>query len=523
MPSIAESYDELPYPDLVYPETNPNRLAAIAALLGLPAKNPARARILELGCGSGSNLIAMAVEWPEANLVGVDFSGRQIDAGKEILAASGVHNVALHHADLTSIGPDWGQFDYIIAHGLYSWVPAEVQAKILAICRAHLAPAGIAYISYNCYPGWHMRSVVRDMLTFHTAQINGAQAKVQQSRVLLDFMASNASPGSDYAKMLKGEAELLATYQDGALFHEYLEHHNAPLYFHQFAERAAAAGLQYMGDANPQTISDGGLVPDARETLYRIGNRNLLQTEQYLDFLRNRSFRQSLLVHQETPLQRVFNLQELRRLYIAAPIASETAGFDPNTPDAVAFSLPNEQRFSVSNPLIKAVLAALGKQWPESVSFSGLVDTVSAALNRTGPDGLSAEETTTLAHFLLSGFLHGNIELTVEPWQCKRASNGNPAVTALNRHQAAHNLPIVNQRHQIVQDTPGLRLVIQHLDGGHSMEELAEMLFQRARGGEFQLSRGGQVVTEADELRRLIGEDVPVYIRQIAGLSLLID
>lgn len=523
MPSIAESYDELPYPDLVYPETNPNRLAAIAALLGLPAKDPARSRILELGCGSGSNLISMAAEWPEANLVGVDFSGRQIDAGKAMLAASDIHNVVLHQADLTSIGPDWGQFDYIIAHGLYSWVPAEVQTKILAICRAHLAPAGIAYISYNCYPGWHMRSIVRDMLTFHTARIEGAQAKVQQSRALLEFMANNASQDSDYARMLKGEAKILASYQDGALFHEYLEHHNTPIHFHQFAERAATAGLQYMGDANPQTISDGGLSPEARETLYRIGNRNLLQTEQYLDFLRNRSFRQSLLVHQENRLQRVFDLQALHGLCIASPVTSETGEFDPNTPDAIAFSSPNNPHFSVSNPLIKAVLAALGKRWPESISFHELASEVSAMLNRTKEEGLLAEEVTAMEHYLLSGFLHGNVELTARPWQCRRASSDNPKVTALNRHQAAHNLPIVNQRHQIVQDNLGIRLTVQYLDGEHSTEALAEMLLQRALGGEFQISRDGKVVTEPDALRRLIAEDISIHIKQIAALSLLID
>lgn len=518
MNSTAESYDELPYPALVFPQTHPNRISAIAALLGISTKIPEHSRVLELGCGSGSNLIAMAVELPKATLVGVDFSKRQIDAGQEIIRECEIGNVTLHHADITSIVSDLGQFDYIIAHGLYSWVPADVQKKILDICRIHLAPGGIAYVSYNCYPGWHMRDIVRNMMTFRTSKTEGALPRVQQARELLEFIAANAAQGSTYATLLQGEAALLKTYQDGHLFHEYLESHNNPVYFHQFMENATKAGLQYMGDANPQMMSDGTLSPEARETLSRLCNNDILQTEQYLDFLRNRSFRATLLVHQEISLQREFNLQSLDTLYIAAPVASVLEDFDPNTAETVGFSLPGGNHFSVSNPLVKALLKTLAKHWPMSISFSNLMKQVGELLHGSSP----AETRDALERYLLAGFLHGTIELSVQPWRCKAINGENPTVSALVRHQAKNNLPIVDLRHQIIQDTPGLRLVIPYLDGQHSVEQMIEALYQRAISGELQLSRNGSSVRSPEELKQLISEDVPRYLQQIEALSLLV-
>lgn len=518
MDTTAESYDELPYPNLVFPQTHPNRIAAIASLFGVATKAPGRSRILELGCGTASNLIAMAVELPEATLVGVDFSRRQIETGNARIAAAGVGNVTLRHADLADISSDWGQFDYIIAHGVYSWVPEAVQKKILEICRTQLAPEGIAYISYNCYPGWHMRTILRDMMAFRTNGTEGALPRVRQAREVLDFMAGNATQGTPFASFLSGEAALLRGAEDGYVFHEYLERHNSPVYFHQFAAQAGQAGLQYLGDASPQTLSDGALSAEAVETLSRMGNGDVLQTEQYLDFLRNRSFRESLLVHREVPLRRQFDLQALQGLHFAAPVAAIAGDFDPNTSAAVDFSLPNGSRFAVSNTLVKSLLKTFANRWPHSATYAELTQDIAAHLQ----GGLSAAQGEELSRNLLAGFLHGTIEMTVAPWRCGQRDQANPKVSLLARQQARDNLPIVDLRHRIVQDSSGLRLVLPYLDGTRTDAQISEHILQRALSGELQISQSGIGVTSPDELRRLIDQDLEVYLQQIEALSLLL-
>src|SRR5262249_26620757 len=147
------AYDEVVYPSYVYSQTHPDRLATIATLLGMNPTSVESCRVLELGCGAGGNLIPMAFDLSESGFVGIDLAGSAISQGRELIKALGLKNISLQQADLMDLSSELGKFDYIIAHGLFSWVPEVVRDRILAICRAHLAPEGVAYISYNAYPG----------------------------------------------------------------------------------------------------------------------------------------------------------------------------------------------------------------------------------------------------------------------------------------------------------------------------------------------------------------------------------
>src|SRR5215831_9257249 len=107
--------------------------------------NPApldRCRVLELGCGDGGNLIPMAYRLPGSEFVGLDRGERGIEAGRAMARAARVSNIDLRCLDILDTGSELGKFDYIIAHGVYSWVPELVQERLLAICRTHLNPQG---------------------------------------------------------------------------------------------------------------------------------------------------------------------------------------------------------------------------------------------------------------------------------------------------------------------------------------------------------------------------------------------
>jgi SAM-dependent methyltransferase len=143
------TYDDVPYTSYPYVRTSPDRLCTLARFFGVPAPAPSRARVLELGCASGGNLLPMADALPEAQFVGIDLSARQIEDGRALAQEAGLENIELRHASILDVDASWGSFDYVICHGVYSWVPPDVQRHILAIGRDCLSEGGVAYISYN--------------------------------------------------------------------------------------------------------------------------------------------------------------------------------------------------------------------------------------------------------------------------------------------------------------------------------------------------------------------------------------
>ncbi len=151
--AVAESYDHTPYAGNPYYYTHPGVMAAYGALYGLCPCDPAQCRVLELGCGDGNNIIPMAYEFPESYFSGIDLSPVQIGIGLKSIDSLGLKNIELFTRSIMDISEADGRFDYIIAHGVYSWVPSEVRKKILDICRSNLSDQGIAYISYNVLPG----------------------------------------------------------------------------------------------------------------------------------------------------------------------------------------------------------------------------------------------------------------------------------------------------------------------------------------------------------------------------------
>ena len=230
--SAPNAYDEMPYINKAFPQTHPDRLAALARLFGVESADVETCRVLELGCASGDNLIPMALGLPGATFLGLDYSPRQVADGQRSIDALGLANIELRHADIADVDAAWGSFDYIVAHGIYSWVPAPIRAKVLAICRQNLAPNGVAFVSYNTYPGWRQREMVRDIMLYHSAPIPGAQEKVKQARALLDFLAQNVPADTAYGTALRQEVEHLRSEDDAYVFHDHLEQDNQPVYFH---------------------------------------------------------------------------------------------------------------------------------------------------------------------------------------------------------------------------------------------------------------------------------------------------
>src|SRR5688572_12064386 len=316
------SYDAIPYLSRPFRESRPERMQAVAALFGLASAPPERCRVLEIGCSMGGNLLPMAMDNPGSQFLGVDASSRQIADGWKAVEQLGLKNLQLRQLDILDAERDLGEFDYIVSHGVFSWVPPRVQAKMLEICQRHLAPNGVAYISYNTYPGWHIRGVVRDMMLYRGAQFAEPAARLAQAKSLVEFVAQ-ATKGADtpYQRLLQSELKHITQMEDYYLHHEHLEENNQPLYFHDFAQRVAVNGLQYLGDAEFSTMVSSNFSPDVAKTLQQLGAHDIVQMEQYMDFVRCRYFRKTLLCRNSVRLNRTLTPAVVKDLLLASDAA----------------------------------------------------------------------------------------------------------------------------------------------------------------------------------------------------------
>src|SRR5262245_35161847 len=368
----STSYDEIPYPSNPYQQSHPDRLETLAKLFGLTSPDSHHCRVLELACADGANLIPMACILPESALLGIDLAGRQVRAGQETIAALELTNIELRHLDIRDVDESLGHFDYVIAHGVYSWVPAAVQERILNICQRLLTERGVAYISYNTYPGWRMRGMLRDMMLYHSQKFDQPQTQIDQARALITWLGQAVeSEKNPYGMLLRSELEQMQHWSDTYFRHDSLAEINEPIYFHQFIEQAERHGLQYLAEAEFSSMLASNYAAPVDETLNRLG-RNIIEMEQYMDFLRNRMFRQTLLCHKEVKLNRSLGPWRLVGFHCAASCRSQLASLDLHSDKVEKFQGPKDVTISVTQPIVKAALVLLAESWPQTIAFSDL-------------------------------------------------------------------------------------------------------------------------------------------------------
>ncbi|MBN2126640.1 MAG: methyltransferase regulatory domain-containing protein, partial [Deltaproteobacteria bacterium] len=389
-PRMTIGYDEHPYPFLSYVETHPNRMATIGHLFGLEPVPLERCRVLELGCARGGNLIPMAYGLPEARFLGVDLSSRQIREAQEIAGALGLSNLSLSPMSIMDIDDSLGKFDYIIAHGVFSWVPREVQEKIFQVCRRHLSEGGIAFVSYNTYPGWHLKKVIRDAMLYHSRRAGGDSVNLTRTaRAFLELAAGSVSPDNtlspglmpSYRALLEAGLEDVRSKEDAVLIHDELSGINDPLYFREFTERAAGHGLQYLYEADfPVRLYDR--LPEKARKALEDAAPGIVDMEQYIDFLTARSFRRTLLCHEGVSLDCTIGPERVGSLYVSSRACPVTEDPDVLGNGPLEFQAPDESSFRTDGPLTKAAMFFLSEIGPVPVPFPELFSRARSLLGR---------------------------------------------------------------------------------------------------------------------------------------------
>lgn len=293
-------YSELGYKSMPFPYTTPATLEAYAALVGVSAPNPKTARVLELGATYGGNIISQALFNPDATFVGIELSQEQVEKGNEVIANAGLTNVSLIQSDIASIGSEIGTFDYIIAHGVYSWVDDGVKDALLRLIDEHLAEDGIAYISYNTYPGWHTMDEVRQLMMFSNrdkTQFNHKE-KVLHGKTIGSIVGSQILK---YDNLKERNSKFLGALRsvmqkdEYYVGHDHLEPNNDPVYFYQFNDHLEAHNLAYLCDADLTLSMVRSFDTDIADTLDKLALNDHVAQEQYLDFMLDTTFRKSII------------------------------------------------------------------------------------------------------------------------------------------------------------------------------------------------------------------------------------
>ncbi len=431
-PAVRDLYARRRYPAMSHPSSDPAVTAIAARLGGLQTARPAGARILEIGCASGHNLLPLAQRWPDAECVGVDISADAIAAAAELAAAADIPNAAFHAADLRGFDPGPAPFDFIIAHGFFSWVPDEVKTELLAFCHRHLGPGGVATISFNLSDGWDLRRPV-------IALVRKITAPGSDPRPALELLRRSLDPAAPHAALMRWVIDdMLAKGPDILPFDDF-----APVCdawsFDRFAATAARHGLRWLGESDPAENLPSELAPSARAALEPLAARPLV-AQLIADFATARSFRSGVLCRADAPVHGG----------AAKPLSLD---FSVRT---------GKTKPSAAEGLTGRLLHALDATAPSCVPVEALLRSL-----RIGPE--------ELAEPLIECITRGWVRPRVEPVLVSARPPEKPALTALALACARRKLPLVDVWHMPCAFPEHHYEVLAAMDGNRSRAELARL------------------------------------------------
>ena len=493
-------YDEVPYESYPYAQSHPFHLLTLATLFGMSPTPPEKARILELGCAAGGNIIPHALNFPKAEFVGVDLSRVQIEEANKHKTGLGLKNIEFRSMSIADIDDSFGKFDYILCHGVISWVPDFVRDKIFEVCNKNLTSNGVAYISYNTLPGWNMIRTIRDMMIYHSKMFTNIQDKVSQARLHLDFIKDSLEgTDSPYAEVLKTEAALLAKQSDHYLRHDHLEEDNTQYYFHEFMKEAQKQNLQYLADTSLSSMYIGNMPAKVIEKLQSVND--IVRTEQYMDFITNRRFRSSLLCHNNVKLNRSINTEDITKFNMTFNIVPEKPLSEVNINDALEalkffYNGNKESSLSTSSPSMKAILYSFSENINNPMSF----DKISVAANKKLGGNKLAEIKNEFLSNAMRLVLQGYINITLQDNR-KEVDQNKPKAPKLIQYQVnnTNNYWVTNLKHEVIGINQFEKVVLKYMDGKNDKDKIIKSIMNHIENNELTINKDGKKLEDKTE------------------------
>lgn len=475
----AHDYDAVPYEDCPLAQTKPDNLGLIARLFGIDSAAPDNCRVLELGCASGGNIIPLAYYWPNSKFIGIELSKKQAAQGNKLISELKLTNIEILHRNILTLDENLGTFDYVIAHGVYSWVPPEVQVYMLDLISKVLSPTGIAYVSYNTLPGWHFRKAIRDIMLYPSPHDASPELKknngIKMLNILYDGLPSDSSLSE---KWMKAECEFLLRQPPSYLLHDYLEENNNPEYFYQFIQKATANGLQFLSESDMYTMFGSALTENAEKLLDDIDD--LIEHQQYMDFYYLRHFRQTLLCHNALSFDYELDVDKIKNCYFYALLNSNEE-IDLHTESKQTFINPKGECFDISHPLTKAAIVALSHQFPNTYSYPELIELVQNILHENNSDYEFSDPDSMLQE-LFNLYISQGIDLSQVNRQFATHISSKPKANRLAQAYNKYNRCCIGSMHHgsialNVYD----RYFLSLLDGYTTAEQIANLITERIR------------------------------------------
>lgn len=442
--------EQIPYVSMPIEASQPSCLAAMVHMYGLTTAPADRARVLELGCASGGNIVPLAARYPTATFAGFDLAATHVANAQTRIDALGLKNITIGQGDLTTLDLKDQTFDAIICHGVFSWVPPATQDAILRICSQHLSANGIVFLSFNVLPGWHQRNIVRDICLQHAASEKSPAARVAKAREILHEIAKSVSTTTPYGVMLHNEVANLKTLPASYLLGEFLVTENHACTLSQFADRARAFGLSYLGECDLASSSPETAQPSAAAAIRRLAGPDPISVQNYTDIFSGRTFRRALLVRTEqartvTPAK----AQLLGGLHLSCLLRKSgragEAGFYDRFKHLVAAKDASTQ----------SALTLLSQRYPSSVPFDELT-----AL------AIGAKSQTNLVEAIYKLASEGAATLYALPLRCNSAPAKQPEVWRLARLEAQSGQNwVTSLHHRAIPINKILSFLVPRMDG----------------------------------------------------------
>ena len=494
-------FDKSKLPNISYSNfyANPSYVRTLSKLVGLEAASLSTAKILELGCASGGNILPFALKYPDSHTIGIDLSNDLIAIGNEMKLSLNLSNIDLICCDIQDLDTSFGTFDYIIVHDVFSCVTDEIRLKILTICKENLNENGLAYISYNALPGWNNLATVRDLALFHSNNFEALPEKINQIRLLFDFLKEAVKESdSAYAKLMFETSELLQDKPDFSIVHDFLQTYNKAFYFSAFMDEATKVGLQYVVDAE---ISKMYIHNYSKIISDKLGGiEEVVRMEQYLDFITNRAFRQTILCHNHRIINRKIPLDKLVNYYFKMNLVSSS---DEESDKEAIFYLNNnpEDTITTNNPMLKAIFEVLS----ENNGYLSFHDVASLSNNKLPEINLSEIEAQAKVS-LMDLFFKGKIDIRSDFISTTSHEMDAPKVWEYVTAQALYlkQKVVTNLYFESVQLSLFEYYLVRYMDGNNTKEVIISKMLEHFKNGDLISNYKGTKVTSDEKLRGII-------------------
>ncbi|MGF1458064.1 MAG: methyltransferase regulatory domain-containing protein [Leptolyngbyaceae cyanobacterium] len=291
-------------------------------------------RYLELGCGQGFGLTLLAAINPDHDFLGIDFNPVHISHARNLAKSAGLNNIRFEEADFVELAQqwpaDWGQFDYIAAHGIYSWLQADVCRAIVQVIEAASTAGALVYLSYNSLPAWFSSHPIQHLMrlwqtTESLESVKAIETGIARLQELTELQAGMTKmlPG------MKAMLEKVAKHDRAYLVQEYLHDNWHPRWFDQVAEELKPAKLTFVGTASLSDLYIRSFMPQKFKDVLQQYSDPVVQ-EVMIDTLTNQSFRRDVFSRGAAPIwaiQRQTALLKQSYALVSRPPESEEIKF----------------------------------------------------------------------------------------------------------------------------------------------------------------------------------------------------